>query len=60
MKESEVSITINPGRIGLFHLSRVKQEDPSEKKHKGKSNFLKTDSEANRILPKSGFRIIDQ
>ena len=49
--------TAAAGRI-WFHLSRVKQEDPSKKKHRGKSNFLETDSEANRILSKSGFRII--
>ena len=44
VREIEVSITINPERIGLFLLSRAKQEDPSEKKYRGKTNFLKPDS----------------
>ena len=45
MRESEVSVTITPRKIGSFHLSYVKQEDPSENKYRGKTNFLGSESE---------------
>ena len=59
LRESEVSFTITPGRIGLFHLSQVKQEDPSENKYRGKTNFIGWDFEETGSIrnPSSGLPV---